>query len=280
MHIPKTSGMGMIDLLSSILNARHEGPVFDRSLFGAFTAFDTIAPSIRERIHIRGRLPADGGNLIAGHLALSTLTAICPDADRMTVLREPRSRVLSHWVYWRALSDDELALWGHWAAYLKQAREPLKSFLNCPEIACHTDNLITRMLLWQHPLIPVYDFIKEENDEILLSAASTALEHFAFVDTIENPRFQANLQAWFAQPLEYPETNRTRPVSADLQSAVETELSDGAFKLLERRTRLDRHLWSAVAKRAAITDDVARFATNTLMRDIARFSRLMGTPGL
>ena len=277
MHLPKTSGMTMTDLLSRVIDSRCKFPVFDRSLFGAFSAFETIAPTIREQIHVGGSLCAiNDGQFIAGHLALSTLKVISPKADFMTVLREPRSRVLSLWLYWRTHSDDQLAPWGDWAAYVRRAREPLAAFLTCPDIACQTDNLITRMLLWPHPLVPRDNFIEETNDRALVAAAARVLDHFAFVDTIENPRFHANLQNWIALPLEYPEINATPPVPVDLQSPLEKELRDSTLKLLERRTRLDSQLWSGAMKRLSIQIDVALFARNIFVRNIARFSRLMG----
>jgi hypothetical protein len=277
MHIPKTSGMAMTDLLSRTLNTRQEFPRFDRCLFGAFNSFDTVSPALRETIHVGNGLPrAEGADFVAGHLALSTLTEICGNAKLVTLLRDPRSRVLSLWLYWRTHSDHQLAPWGDWAAYVKQAREPLATFLGCPQIACQTDNLITRMLLWPNPLIPVDNFIAEDDDRTLVAAALKALGRFAFVDTIENPDFQSNLQAWLARPLEYAEVNRTASVPVDFQSPLEKELSWDALNLLERRTRLDSQLWSAVVTRLRIGEDVAVFSRKILMRDIARFSRLIG----
>jgi hypothetical protein len=275
MHIPKTAGQSITDSLSRSLHARCNAPVFDRSLFGAFTGFDTIAPQIKEQIHLRGRCPINGGNFIVGHLAFSTLRAFCPAANFMTVLREPRSRVLSHWIYWRTLSDEHLALWGAWAAHTRRSHLPLAAFLGCPDIACQTDNLIVRMLLWPHLLIPVDDFIPEDNDQALVAAASSALTRFAFVDTIENSHFHVNLQAWLGSRLEHTEINKTPPVPPDLQSPIEKELGCDALNLLERRTRLDFQLWSAVVERLTIADDTALFARGILDRNIARFSRLM-----
>jgi hypothetical protein len=277
MHVPKTSGMAMTNLLSRALEIRQDIPQFDRSLFGPFSTFDTVAPAIREKIHSgNGLYAVKGAELIAGHLALSTLTGICEEANLVTVLREPRSRVLSLWLYWRSYSDHQLAPWGDWAACVKRAREPLAAFLGYPQIACQTDNLITRMLLWPHPLVPPDDFIREKNDRTLVAAALKALGRFAFVDTIENPHFQSNLQAWLAQPLEYPEVNRTASIPVGFQSPLEKELHCEALNLLERRTRLDSQVWSALAARLSLAEDVALLASNILLRNIARFSRLMG----
>jgi hypothetical protein len=275
MHIPKTAGQSITDSLSRVLKERCNAPVFDRSLFGTFAGFDTIAPQIKEQIHLGGRCSIKSGNFIVGHLAFSTLKSFCPAANFMTVLREPRSRVLSHWIYWRTLSEEHLALWGAWAAYASRARLPLAAFLDCPDVACLTDNLIVRMLLWPHPLIPVDNFIQENNDEALVAAASEALGRFAFVDTIENPHFQVNLQAWLGSRLEFTEINKTPPVPPDLQSPLERELGCDALNLLERRSRVDFRLWSAVVKRLTIVDDTALFARGILDRNIERFSRLM-----
>jgi hypothetical protein len=275
MHIPKTAGQSITKSLSRVLQAPCRAPLFDRSQFGTFTRFDTIAPQIKEQIHLGGQCSINGGNFIVGHLALSTLTAFCPAANFMTVLREPRSRVLSHWLYWRTLSEEHLALWGAWGAYAKRSHLPLAAFLGCPDVACLTDNLIVRMLLWPHPLIPVDNFIQEDNDRALVAAASSALCRFAFVDTIENPHFQVNLQTWLGSRLEYTEINKTPPVPPDLRSPLEKELGCDALNLLEQRTRLDLQLWSAVVERLTIADDTAFFERDIFERNIARFSRLM-----
>ena len=78
------------------------------------------------RFHQRIRRISD---FIAGHIAFSSLRQRYGSANYLTVLREPLSRILSHWLFWRTVPDDDLARFGAWADYVRRAREPLKDFL-------------------------------------------------------------------------------------------------------------------------------------------------------
>ena len=59
------------------------------------------------------------------------------------------------------------------------AHRSLLEFLTSAQIACQTDNVAVRMLLWPHPLIPDDDFTREENDEVLIELALASLEAFS-----------------------------------------------------------------------------------------------------
>jgi hypothetical protein len=114
--------------------------------------------------------------MVHGHFAFSTLQARYPNHQYMTLLREPYSRILSHWLYWRMQRNDELAGWGEWGTnHVRLARQPLAQFLGNATLACQIDNLRTRMLLWPHPNIPDNSFIDERDDEVLISTALARL---------------------------------------------------------------------------------------------------------
>ena len=182
MHIPKTSGMALGRGLSEARAPTKTLTGFDGVLFGGFRDFDTIAPAIRRNIYLDPTaLPPDPG-VVAAHMAISTTTRAYRQAQFVTVLREPYSRILSHWLYWRTQSDDSLAAWGRWAQILRQARLPLSEFLGCREVACQFDNLSVRMLLWPHRLIRDDDFLSPSDDDTLLREAIARLERFAYSD--------------------------------------------------------------------------------------------------
>jgi hypothetical protein len=65
----------------------------------------------------------------------------------VSVPREPTSRVLFRWIFWRQHTDLTLAGLGAWADYVKLSKRPLISFLSNPLVACEVDNQILRMLL-------------------------------------------------------------------------------------------------------------------------------------
>jgi hypothetical protein len=77
---------------------------FDRAFFGGFSDFASVPAENRAYIHLSPDSLPRGETFIRGHMALSTLRAAYPDAQCMTVLREPTVRLLSHFVFWRGFS--------------------------------------------------------------------------------------------------------------------------------------------------------------------------------
>jgi hypothetical protein len=273
-HIPKTSGRALIRGLEHALKPALVVQGSDRSTFGNFSDFETIDNEIRTKIYLDcASMPADV-ELIAGHFALSTLSEKYPAARTMTVLREPVSRVLSHWLYWRTQDEKNLARWGTWANVVRQARRPLAEFLASQEVACQLDNYYVRAMLWPHPKVP-YGFIDRLHDDSLARQAAARLRHLDFADVMENPRFQSNLETWLGRPVDYSRFNETTPIPSEFKSALHDELTPLAFGLLEARTRLDRTLWTMLARRRLPDTDIDGLRERTLIGNIARHSWLM-----
>ena len=276
MHVPKTAGIALIGGLAGALRPRRVVSGFDRSLFGAFDGFDTIDPDLRRHIYPSpAQVPRDG-DFIAGHMAHSTLAASYPDAQIVTCLREPRARLLSHWVYWRAQPADSVSAWGSWARASLAGRDPLAGFLGRRDIACQTDNLALRLLLWPNEQLPPDNFIAEHDDDALLEAALMRLRGFAYADVVENPHLVANASAWCARPVTFPVANATPPVPAEFRVSLRRELTAQAYDLLCARSRLDLWLWTAVAEWQAKGVDVARLCEYAMAQAIARCSELLG----
>ena len=274
-HIPKTSGVALTKGLSEALTSARTLLGFDGVLFGGFRDFDSIDPAMRQNIYLDpSALPTDAG-LVAAHMAVSTMMRTYRSAQYVTVLREPHSRILSHWLYWRGLSEEILALWGSWAEILRQARRPLSEFLSCRDVACQFDNLAVRMLLWPHRLIPDDDFIAPGDDDMLLDEATAMLDRFAFVDLVENPNLRVNLERWLGRPVAYVRVNETTPVSPQFKSALHEQLTPQALDLLEARGRLDLKLWLALARKRLPHIKAELFRERTLIGNVARDAWLM-----
>ena len=113
LHFPKSAGTSFRFSLCSALGAKVVVDGFDHSIFGGFTQFDTIGSQCRSAVFgPLDRLPPNL-NFVSGHFAASTLRRNCPDADMCTVLREPISRIISFWLFWRQFSDEEaIGPWG------------------------------------------------------------------------------------------------------------------------------------------------------------------------
>jgi hypothetical protein len=275
MHIPKTSGHALITGLREAIAPRRMIGGHDRVLFGGFCAFDSLAPHIQDLIYLDpSDVPTDC-DFVAAHMAFSTLQSRYGAANYLTVLREPLSRILSAWLFGRALSQDQLAEWGEWADYLRHAMRSLEHFLSCPAIACGTDNVSVRMLLWPHRLIPDDDFIDTCNDEVLVDEAITRLSEFGFLDVIENPDMLANLQCWLGRPVQYARINETACTPLSLKRPLHNELTPETTDLLETRSRLDQRLWTLLARHRIRGACVEKLQRRVILRNTARHSWLM-----
>jgi hypothetical protein len=277
MHIPKTSGTALMEGLREVLPSPDYIAGFDRSFFGAFRSFETLSLEMRNAT-IEALPPANHFDFVTGHKSYSTLIQSRPASRFMTVLREPRVRIVSLWMFWRSCSDEIVSPFGAWARVIRMARQPLVEFLNCPEAACQTDNIYVRMLLSPHPLIPDDGFIDSASDERLAREAAARLKTFDFVDVIENPGFEDNLRAFLARPFVYRRANENPPMPSEFRAPLDDELTDDVLTLVEHRSRIDRELWRAVATERIAEVGPTTLSDDTFRRTIARYAALM-TPG-
>jgi hypothetical protein len=275
MHIPKTSGSSLMRALDDAFPPALALRGLDRCLFGTFSDFDSFTPSIRDTIFDSpAALPADR-MLIAGHISFTTLQTAYPAAQIMTVLREPWSRLLSHWLFWRQHTDAMLAGLGSWADLVRWSRRPLAEFLNEPRLGPAIDNVALRMLLWPHPLLPEAGFIAPEHDETLLTAAMERLGRCSFVDITENDSFAENIQAWLGRSLTYPHINETSQMPKEVRAPLHRELTEAAHERLVARSRLDLRLWTAIAQQRLSSGALQGVRERMLLTNLARYGALM-----
>jgi hypothetical protein len=275
MHVPKSSGISMTQAAMNALLPRATFQGLDRSIFGLFQHFGTLDPDLRKMICFDFKSIPPDADFVAGHFSYSTLSQVRPTGQLITVLREPISRILSHWLYWRAQSDESLVAWGDWADFVRCARRPLEDFLTHEDLGCQIDNLTVRMLLWPHPRIPSRGFINADDDANLIIEASERLERFTFVDAIETPDFPGNLGRWLGKPVKYGWHNETPAIAAEFTSSLYRELTSRTLELLESHSRLDRQLWERVIAYRAPALNPERLQRRVLMRNVARYAALL-----
>jgi hypothetical protein len=190
-------------------------------------------------------------------------------------MREPVSRLLSHWLFLRTTPEAFVNRLGAWADYVRHAWGPLKQLLSTDRFACHFDNIGARMLLWPHPLVPDHDFIDFRHDNLLVERGIARLQQFDFADIVENPNMHSNLESWLDRPVPYLLINETGRCPPRLQGSLHNELTTEVFELLEQRTRLDLRLWTLLAKQRIAGLDVATLRQRVLLRSMARHALLM-----
>jgi hypothetical protein len=278
-HVPKSAGTAVIHALAEGLR-REFFFGFDRCLFGGFDAFDTLAPHLTPLIFGTGDVLPPTARLVGGHFAFSTIRRSYPEAQKCTVVREPVSRLLSQWLYWRQFSDDDLADWGRWAEHVVCSHRPLADFLSDPDVACQTDNMLVRMLLWPDNRIPNDGFIDSRHDEALLADAMAALHHFDFVDYVENRDLASNMTEWVGRPCWMKRLNETRCPIDRSPADLNEELTAEAHALLELRSRLDLNLWRAVVEQQSPMRDHRALRAWTLETAINRHRSVQGEPQL
>lgn len=275
MHIPKTAGTSVVTGISQTLQTNDEVRGIDRLLLGAFDRLSEFDDEIARTIHLdESKMPES--ELIMGHFSYHTLTSRYPRAQLLTFLREPLSRLLSHWVYWRCMSDEYLVRWGSWRDCIKLSRGTLKDFLTDPRIACQTDNLATRMLLWPDERIGNDSFIARDQESGLLRDALNRLNSVAYSDIIENPQFHQNLSRWFNTDLSMMHLNPTARVPENMRIRLDKELDQETLSLLDDRCRLDAKLWSMLAiRRLPKGANIPSLQRQVTMRSIARYGALL-----
>jgi len=277
MHVQKCAGTSIRRSLSEALQPRTYFEGFDEVNFGTFNRFDTFAPDLRKTVLLEQEIIPVEADLVCGHFSFTRLWREFSQGQFVTMLREPISRILSHWLFWRAQSDESLVRWGEWSRNVKRARNPLEEFVQRKELSCQLDNLMVRMLLWPHPHIPDRGFINSRHDRALLQEACERLECFAFVDTMENPEFPATFERWLGKPLCYRHYNETPPVVSEFSSSLSGELTYRTIEALEGHSRLDAQLWTnVIAKRMPhLRSEILR--QSTLLATVARYSLLLSS---
>ncbi len=276
MHIPKTSGASLTLALTAAVQPSLTVLGYDLCLFDSFHEFETFDAELLRQIYFS---PADlpkNVELVAGHFACSTLLTAYPEARMLTVLREPVSRLMSHWLYLRQQTDVTLKSSGTWGDRMRYGRLALACFLSEPLIAAHIDNVAIRMLLWPHPLIPCDDFISVANDEQLVAEASDRLGNFDFVDIVENDCFALNLQHWLGRDFfAYDTLNETGGIPQEFRVPLHKELTSDAHSLLGARTRLDLRLWASVVRSRLPDREVSALRETTIWANMAKYAALM-----
>ena len=275
-HVPKSGG----NSLQSSLERALDKPAYvtwDRSTFGAFEAFDTIEPAKRaQMVGVPAgidRLP-DDLEWVSGHVSATTTFAQLPAAQHLLVLREPRSRLLSHWAYWRTRPPRHMASWGEWGAAAVRSVRTFESFLADDSVLAQTDNVATRMLLWGHRRLPDAARIPRGADRKLGRAALRVLDTYTYIDVLENPDWAQNLGQWLGVAFTSTPENDTPASDGPDGIELSKHLTPRAMNLLESATRLDAALWRNVARMVMPEESLPAIADAAFAATIARHAVL------
>ncbi len=213
----------------------------DASIFCDFRELELLEPSTRELIAATDEEVQSLRcyRAVSGHFTLNTLLQITTASAIGTILREPRARALSLYLYWRTPN-----IFDAMRPYRAQqfALLPLDRFMAEPRVAPATDNQVCRMLLDSDPRIPCDDFISEEDVDAIASDAIAQLDALGFVSVLElgDVPWQGLAQL-FNVGLEPKKLNVTGELEDPIAPPPEEKLLTAeALALVERRNAADR----------------------------------------
>jgi hypothetical protein len=271
-HIPKTAGTALAEGLIETLRPTRIVRGVDGVVLGDLGRLGSVHPRLRGTVITSpDRIDADA-QFVTGHITPATTMAGLPSARHLTVLREPRTRILSLWMFSRTRPARESRRWGAYGAPIRLARLPLADYLAAPAAAIGVDNMITRFLAWPHRLAPADGFIDPSHDDELLAAAHERLGRYAHVGLVEDPRMSERLSAFLGIALAVPRLNETGAGWAATPDVV-AEVA-AADDLLRARTRLDGRLWSLVVARELPDESPEELAEQTFARAVERYAAL------
>ncbi|HXA54732.1 MAG TPA: hypothetical protein VNV37_07640 [Solirubrobacteraceae bacterium] len=245
MHIPKSAGSSVHAALEAALAPGSLAPQrFDRSVFCDFEDFELLSADLRSQIATNAEEigALKGYDAVSGHFSLPTLLQITDARSIATVLREPRARLLSLYLYWR--HPDFESLWTPYEANL-QAFRPLWEFLSEPSVAPVTDNQICRMLLYGDPRLPDSDFIAQADLHSIAADAIERLDSLGFVGVLElGDGAWDGLGQSFGVTLAPTTSNVTPPAPNPIGVATDAALlAQGAIALIEQRSAADLRVY-------------------------------------
>ncbi len=254
MHVPKSGGSSIHAALEAALAQGSLAPQrFDTSLFCDFDDFHLMRPETRSQIvtspeEVR---PLGRYRVASGHFSLPTLLQVTDAPSIATVLREPRARLLSLYMFWRTPAVGELM-----APYDADAhaQRPLWEFLSEPLLAPSIDNQVCRLLLHGDPRLPASDFAAPADIESIAADAIAQLDTLGFVGILDSGRdLWQGLTRLFGVELTPVKLNLTGehgdPTAA---SAGEKLLAHDALDLVEQRNAADLLIYDHALARAKL----------------------------
>jgi hypothetical protein len=281
LHVPKSAGTSIHVSLAAALPPGAVSPKRqDTSLFcGGFGNVDLLDSGVRAMLAVDGDEVRELSDyaVVSGHFSLSTLLQITSRSSIATVLREPRSRVISHYAFWR-LSSSARTAWPGYSAP-DHALRPLNEFLAEPQVAQATDNLVCRMMLGADPRIPELDFISPSDVDELASLTVAALDTLGFVGILElGDAIWTGLSRFFEAPL-IPMRLNTADAEGLTTRAPDAKLkiTEHTVDLLRARTAVDRIVYEhALAGEGCVEDRAQRISATAFADELVRLGDVAG----
>jgi hypothetical protein len=252
----------------------------DTSVFCGFSEFDRLDEAPRSLIAVSDAEVAAlvDYRVISGHFSLPTLLGLAPASSIATILREPRTRLLSAYMFLRLTPI--VRFWGPYGdEVLNGAAQSLEVCFSDSLFAGTSDNQICRLILRGDPRVREGEFVASSDVSGLAETALEQLDLLGYVGILEQDDIWGDMSGFFGVPLTPERTNMS---GAD-------EIPDGALpippfdmkvvlELIEQRSRADRLVYEALlARRCGSSEEARRIADAAFAAELVRFGDLGGT---
>jgi hypothetical protein len=279
LHIPKSAGSSVHSALEAALppgslSTRR----IDSSFFCDFDDFELLRPEARAQVAAN---PCEVRSLgryraVSGHFSLATLLEIADASSISTVLREPRARLLSLYIYWRTLGIHH-----GFSPYSanEYAQRPLWEFLAEPILAPVIDNQVCRILLHGDPRFPEADFAAQTDVEAIAGDAIGRLDALGFVGVLEfGDSIWEGLGRLFDVKLQPTKLNVTEEVGRPAPvEPGEPLLAAEALDLIEQHSAADLLVYDHVLKHAGMgARERRRFKDSAFACELVKLGDLVG----
>ena len=241
LHLEKTAGIAVAQVLTELF---HPLQIYDDPQ-------RSMPPHLRSPFPPHVQPAVQRSRLIWGHYDLPSLRRADPNRLVITLLREPRRRLLSLYYYWRSVDISLVRnVFGNWNVAAAHDHD-LLGFLRLqdPLVTNYTGNFYVRRLTGLYRWDDDSDLVDDDPVEAL-RRAERALDSLDFVGIVERlEHCLAPLSRVIGAPLpdQFPRVNQgdaNARASARLFRAVERETMTGAIEAeLDRLTYLDRALY-------------------------------------
>jgi hypothetical protein len=279
LHIPKSGGASVHAALEEALPGGSLAPRrMDTSTFCDFRDFELLKPVLRDLVAAnRQEIQAlRRYRAVSGHFSLPTMLQITVASAIGTVVREPRARLISLYLYWRTPK-----IFDAWLPYSieKHVLRPLDQFLGEPRVAAATDNQMCRMLLHGDARIPSGGFIASRDIDAIASEAISKLDTLGFVGVLElGDRMWKGLARLFDVELEPKILNATGDQGTPIVPlSNKWPILTNMLDLLARRSAADRIVYDHALTLAGVDKhERLRLTESAFAGQLIRMGDLIG----
>lgn len=280
LHVPKSAGTSVHAALEAELPDGALAPRrSDTSIFCDFSDFQGLDEDARALVAVGDSEVAELARYraVSGHFSLPTLLRLAPAANVATVLREPRARLLSVYMFLRL--SPMIDFWGPYGAEVLAApARSLEACLSDPRIAGSTDNQVCRMILHGDPRIRDGEFVDPADAEGLAADALEQLDRLAFVGVLELGDVWQGMSRLFGVSLEPIRTNVSgADVIPDGGLPIPAFDMRRVLHLVEQRSVADRLVYDAlVTQRCGSRAEARSIADAAFAEALVRFGDMAG----